>query len=436
MPCHPARARELLKKGRARVHKVFPFTIRLTDRELENSSVQPMLIKIDPGSKETGIALVREEKNKEHHALYFINLQHRGQQIRNALYKRRCLRRSRRSRNLRYRSPRFLNRRRAEGWLAPSLQHRADNILSWVSRLRKMAPVERISQELVKFDTQLIQNSKIEGIEYQQGELAGYELREYLLEKFGRKCIYCGADNVPLNIDHVIPKSKGGSNRASNLVLACVQCNQKKGSRSIEEFLKDKPEVLRQIKNQLKQPLKDAASVNATRWKLFNKLKSTDFPFEVGSGALTKFNRKKFGIPKAHWLDALCVGNVPSVTNWRNLNVLNIKCCGRGAYQRTRTDKYGFPRGICMRQKKVYGFSTGDMVKAIIPKGKKKGVYVGKVAVRKTGSFNLQTSGQTLQGISYRYCRLITHSDGYSYSWKSCPIPPRVETRGILGEVR
>ena len=241
MPCHPARARKLLKKGRARVHKVFPFTIRLTDRELENSSVQPMLIKIDPGSKETGIALVREEKNKEHHALYFINLQHRGQQIRNALHKRRCLRRSRRSRNLRYRSPRFLNRRRAEGWLAPSLQHRPDSILSWVSRLRKITPVERISQELVKFDTQLTQNSKIEGIEYQQGELTGYELREYLLEKFGRKCIYCGADNVPLNIDHVIPKSKGGSNRVSNLVLACVQCNQTKGSRSLEEFLKDKP---------------------------------------------------------------------------------------------------------------------------------------------------------------------------------------------------
>ena len=436
MPCHPARARKLLKKGRARTHKVFPFTIRLTDRELENSSVQPMLIKIDPGSKETGIALVREEKNKGHHALYFINLQHRGQQIRNALYKRRCLRRSRRSRNLRYRSARFLNRRNPKGWLAPSLQHRVDSILSWITRLHKIAPVERISQELVKFDIQLLQNSKIEEIEYQRGELAGYEVREYLLEKFSRKCAYCGAENVPLNIDHVIPKSKGGSNRVSNLVLACVQCNQMKGAKSIEDFLKDKPEVLQWVKGQLQEPLKDAASVNATRWKLFNKLKETGFPVELGTGAATKCNRHNFQVPKAHWLDALCVGNVPSVTNWRTLNVLSVKCCGRGAYQRTRTDKYGFPRGICMKQKKVHGFATGDMVKAIIPKGKKKGVHLGRVAVRQTGSFNLQTSHQTIQGISYRYCRLIAHSDGYSYNWNGCPIPPRVEIRGLVGEIR
>ncbi len=91
MPCHPARARKLLKKDGHGFIRFFPFTIRLTDRELENSSVQPMLIKIDPGSKETGIALVREEKTKSIMLLYFINLQHRGQQIRNALHKRRVV---------------------------------------------------------------------------------------------------------------------------------------------------------------------------------------------------------------------------------------------------------------------------------------------------------------------------------------------------------
>ena len=311
-----------------------------------------------------------------------------------------------------------------------------DTVLSWVNRLSSIAPVTGIAQELVKFDTQLMQDSDISGVGYQQGELAGFEVREYLLEKFGRKCAYCGVENVPLNIDHVIPRAKGGSDRVSNLVLACVKCNQKKGAKTVEEFLKGKPDALQRVKKQLKAPLKDAAFVNATRWKLFIELKTTELPVEIGSGGRTKYNRQNFHVPKEHWLDALCVGNVQGVANWEKLKVLSVNCCGRGAYQRTRTDKYGFPRGFCMRQKKVHGFASGDMVKAVVPKGKKKGTYFGKVAVRKTGSFNIQTTNNTVQGISYRYCRLITHSDGYSYGWESCPIPPRAEARGILGEIR
>ena len=246
-------------------------------------------------------------------------------------------------------------------------------MLSWVNRLSSIAPVTGIAQELVKFDTQLMQNSDISGVGYQQGELAGFEVREYLLEKFGRKCAYCGVENVPLNIDHVIPRAKGGSDRVSNLVLACVKCNQKKGAKTVEEFLKGKPDALQRVKKQLKAPLKDAAFVNATRWKLFIELKTTELPVEIGSGGRTKYNRQNFHVPKEHWLDALCVGNVQGVANWEKLKVLSVNCCGRGAYQRTRTDKYGFPRGFCMRQKKVHGFASGDMVKAVVPKGKKKG---------------------------------------------------------------
>ena len=75
-----------------------------------------------------------------------------------------------------------------------------------------------------------MQHPEIFGIEYQQGELAGYEVREYLLEKWGRKCTYCGKENIPLQIEHIIPKSKGSSNRISNLAIACEKCNQKKGN--------------------------------------------------------------------------------------------------------------------------------------------------------------------------------------------------------------
>ena len=124
--------------------------------------------------------------------------------------------------------------------------------------------------ELVKFDTQAMENAEISGVEYQQGTLLGYEVREYLLEKWDRKCTYCGKKDIPLEIEHIKARSNGGSDRVSNLCLACHECNQAKSNTDVCEFLKDKPEVLEHILKQAKTPLKDAASVNATsmsaRW--------------------------------------------------------------------------------------------------------------------------------------------------------------------------
>src|SRR5579884_3659300 len=126
------------------------------------------------------------------------------------------LRRSRRQRKTRYRPPRFLNRPKPKGWLAHSLSSRVANIMTWVQRLCRLAPVGAISYAPKKFDTQWLQNPEIEGIEYQQGTLYGYEVRQYLLEKWHRRCAYCGASNVPLRIEHTIPRSRGGSDRVSN----------------------------------------------------------------------------------------------------------------------------------------------------------------------------------------------------------------------------
>ena len=93
--------------------------------------------------------------------------------------------------------------------------------MTWVKRIAKFCPVAGISQELVRFDLQKLENPEISGIQYQQGELQGYEVREYLLEKWGRKCAYCEAENTQLEVEHIKPKSKGGSNRISNLTLSC-----------------------------------------------------------------------------------------------------------------------------------------------------------------------------------------------------------------------
>jgi 5-methylcytosine-specific restriction endonuclease McrA len=322
--------------------------------------------------------------------------------------------RRRRRGTLRYRAPRFLNRTRPAGWLAPSLQHRVDTTLAWVKRLQHWAPITAASTELVRFDMQALDNPEVTGIEYQQGTLFGYELREYLLEKWTRKCCYCDVQNVPLNIEHLVPRARGGSNRVSNLAIACVPCNIRKAAQPFDVFVKDKARLAR-ITAQVRRPLKDASAVNATRWALVNALRATGLPVETASGGRTKYNRSQLGIPKTHALDAVCVGEVSAVVAWRK-PTLQVKCTGRGSYQRTRRDRYGFPRGFLMRSKRVHGFGTGDHVQAEVPSGRKAGTHRGRVAVRATGSFNIQTYGQVVQGVAHRYCRVLQRADGYGYS--------------------
>lgn len=408
IPCKPVTARKLLTAGKAAVFRQYPFTIIL-EKEVAEEPNQTCQIKIDPGSKTTGIVLL-----KGNQVIWAAELSHRGQQIKKALESRRSLRRGRRGRKTRYRQPRFLNRTRPKGWLAPSLAHRVETTLTWVNRLSRYCAIGSIVQELVRFDLQKMQKPEISGVEYQQGELAGYEVREYLLNKWGRKCVYCTAENVPLQIEHIHPRSKGGSNRVSNLTLACEPCNQRKSSQDIRDFLSKKPSLLARILKQAKAPLKDAAAVNSTRWALFNRLKEMGLPVSTGSGGQTKFNRCRLYLSKAHWLDAACVGDVDTLEICTTQPLL-IRTSGHGRRQICRTDKYGFPKRYVPRFKFVKGFQTGDIVKADVPKGKKAGIHKGRVAVRSTGSFNISTASGLVQGINAKYCTVIHRKDGYGY---------------------
>lgn len=409
LPCHPGVARSLLKAGKAAIFRMYPFTIILKKAvEAQPESVQ---LKIDPGSVGTGMALVKDGV-----VLWAANLMHRGQAIKQALEQRKAIRRNRRNSKTRYRKARFLNRTRPKGWLAPSLQHRVDTTLTWVKRLIKYVPISGNSQELVKFDTQKLQNPEISGIEYQQGELLGYEVREYLLEKWQRKCTYCDKTEVPLQVEHIVPKVKGGSNRISNLCLSCEKCNQKKGTKDIQEFLKKKPELLKKIQATARITLKDAAAVNSTRWVLFNRLRQTTLPVQAEKGSQTKYNRMRFEFPKEHWIDAACLGNIDSLELATNQPLIII-ATGHGTRQKCRTDQYGFPARYVPQKKFVEGFQTGDIVKAVVTKGKKVGTYFGRVAVRSSGSFNIKTNGLLIQGISHKYCQLIHKKDGYAYSF-------------------
>jgi 5-methylcytosine-specific restriction endonuclease McrA len=426
--CHESTARKLLRQGKAAIFRMYPFTIVLKrevpEAELPGTNYR---IKIDYGSCHTGLAILKGEN-----VVWLGQVEHRTD-IKAKMDKRRGYRRRRRTANLRHRAPRFDNRTRPKGWLPPSLMSRVQNIETWVRRLSAVCPIGFISYENVKFDTQKLQDPNISGVEYQQGTLFGYEIRGYLSEKFGHKCCYCGVSEgsgVKFEVEHIVPKSRGGSNRISNLAWSCHDCNARKGNQTAEEF--GRPDV----QEQAKAPLRDAAMVTATRWKVYEVLKSFSLPVECGTGGMTAYNRKRLNVSKDHYYDAACVGvSTPDALYVKAHDVLMIAATGRGQHCRTNVNASGFPRGYLKRQKQFFGFQTGDIAKAVVPSGKKAGVYVGRVSCRVSGSFDIRGTSGRVQGINHKYFLALHRSDGYSYSRKEkAPFLPTTKVVGFLAQ--
>jgi 5-methylcytosine-specific restriction endonuclease McrA len=411
-PVHPGYARLLLRQQKAAVFRRYPFTIILKT-DVPRSEVQPLRVKLDPGSQTTGLAIVDDSSGE---VVFAAEIEHRGDAIKKALDQRRAVRRSRRQRKTRYRKPRFANRKRRVGWIAPSLESRIANVLTWVKRLIQACPIGTIGLELVKFDLQQMDRPEISGVEYQQGTLAGYEIRQYLLEKWNRACTYCGAQHVPLQVEHIQAKANGGTDRISNLCLACDSCNKAKDKKDVRVFLAHQPDLLVRILAQAKAPLKHAAAVNTTRWALYERLLTLGIPIECGSGGLTKFNRTVRALPKTHWIDAACVGkSTPQHLTIAGVIPLLITATGHGSRQKCNVNKIGFPCSKPKGAKKVKGYQTGDMVRAVVTTGTKQGIYVGRVLVRASGSFDIRTKQGRVQGISHRFCTPVHRCDGYSY---------------------
>jgi 5-methylcytosine-specific restriction endonuclease McrA len=414
-PCSAGKARRLLAEGKAAVYRRYPFTIIL-HRAVEKPEPQPLRFKVDPGAKTSGLALVNDQTGE---VVWVAELQHRGWQIKDALEKRKELRRGRRSRKTRYRPMRWGNRSRRTGWLPPSLMSRIYNIETWYQRLAQRSLITSVSIETNRFDMQKMENPEISGVEYQQGELHGYEVRGYLLEKFNRTCAYCNKTDVPMEIEHINPRSRGGSNRISNLTLSCRPCNQKKGNQTASEF--GHPEV----QAQAKKPLRSAVAVNMTRREIQRRFFDLELSVEVSTGGRTKYNRSVRNLPKTHWLDAVCVGqSTPSELKIDGVQPLLIKAMGRGQRQVCKTDEHGFRRkkndgsyAEAGRVKRVKGFQTGDMAKVNIPKGKYAGNYLTRItSIRKTGSFSIKPVGYPKPfATNYKYCQIVHHSDGYDY---------------------
>ena len=405
-----AKARILLKNRLAVVHKIYPFTIRLKD----NSAIlkdRNYTVKLDPGSKHTGVAIT----DNQDQAVMLAEIEHRGHIIKRNLDSRRAVRRSRRQRKTRYRPARFQNRTRPEGWLAPSIKSRADNVINFIKKYKKLLNINKVMIENIGFDVvQMSSNTKLWGNDYQQGNLYNKDLRDFIFSKTKGRCSYCGAKAE--EIDHVIARSNGGTNSAYNLVASCRSCNEKKSNLSLKEFGKLMNKDYSHLEP--KKLPKDAAIVQSARNYMVKEITKIVSDTTTHEAWITKYNRDQLGLPKQHYYDALSVGEIPSKFNFLTNKILIISAKGRGSRQMCRMDQFGFPRTSAKASKSVKGFQTGDIVKAIVPSGSKQGEYLGRVAVRSRGYFNIETKSGLAKDIGYKFCRLLQRNDGYSYNYK------------------
>ena len=347
-----AKARILLKNKLAVVVKAYPFTIRLRDNRC-GSQNRAYTVKLDPGSKTTGIAIIDNKGS----VVMLAELEYRGRIIKKNLDSRRAIRRSRRQRKTRYRASRFNNRTRPESWLAPSVKSRADNVINFIKKYKKLLNIAQIEIEKVSFDTaQMSSEIELYGVDYQQGPLYQNKLRDFIFSRSNGKCSYCGKQAQ--EIDHIVPRSKGGTDSVNNLTATCRSCNEKKSNLTLKAFGKLMNKDYSHLEP--KKLPKDAAIVQSARNYMVKEI--------------TKL------VPDTTTHDA-----------WRT--------------------KY---KG----SKSVKGFQTGDIVKAVVPSGLKRGEYFGRVIIKSSGYFKINTEDALIESIGYKYCRIVQRNDGYSYNYK------------------
>lgn len=411
-PCNTiseAYARRLLFKKQAVIHKRFPFTIRLKNDNAVSKD-RAYTVKIDPGSRTTGVS-VTDDKDS---VVMLAEIEHRGHLIKKKLDQRRIVRRNRRNRKTRYRPARFLNRTKPKGWLAPSVKSRADNVINFIKKYKKLINIDKVMVENVSFDVaQMTADTNLIGTDYQQGPLYQNKLRSFIFSRSNGKCVYCGAKAT--EIDHIIPRAKGGTNSIYNLVASCRSCNEKKSNLTLKAFGKKMNKDYSHLKP--KKLPKDAAIVQSARNYMVREITKLVPDTKIYDSWLTKYNRDELGLPKEHYYDALSIG---SLQDYKFLTdkILVISAKGRGSRQMCRMNKYGFPQTFTKTSKTARGFQTGDIVKAVVPTGSKRGEYLGKVAIRSRGCFNIETKKGLVKDIWYKYCHLIQRGDGYSYNQK------------------
>ena len=379
MPCHPAKARILLKQGRAKVVQRTPFTIQL----LFGSSgyKQPITLGVRPGYSRVALSAVTE--NRE---LYAAEVELRSD-IARLLAERRQYRRFRRYRKTRYRKPRFLNRRRPEGWLPPSIQHRLDSHIKAVRKVTQILPVTEIRVQVAAFDIQKIKNPDISGEEYQNGEQAGFwNVREYVLYRDNHTCQICkgrSRDSV-LEVHHIIPRPEG-TDRPDNLITLCQTCHRKLHAGKLKVELK------------AGEGFKPESFMSTIRWKLVEKLKNITENVSITYGYITKQRRSELGLPKTSLNDAFVIaGGSKQKRSSVYYFIKQVRKCNRKLFKGIRSHIRN------TAERFIKGFQRFDKVRY-------RGVECFIAGRRKTGYFSLKKLDGTVvsNSASYRELKLL-----------------------------
>ena len=306
--------RRLLKSNKAKVVRKCPFTIQLLYES--TTCTQEITLGVDSGSKHIGISATTKNK-----VLFEADVELRNDIVDN-ISTRRQFRRTRRNKKTRYRKARFDNRRRKDGWLAPSVQNKVDTHLTVIRKVYEILPVSKIIVEVASFDIQKIKNPDISGTDYQQGEQSDFwNIREYVLFRDGHVCQCCkgkSKDKI-LNVHHIESRKTGG-NAPSNLITLCETCHTGYHKGTVK------------LSNTIKRGMtfRDATFMGIMRWAFYNKLKETYPNVSLTYGYITKNTRIENGLPKDHYIDARCIsGNPNAISSGEVFYYKKVRCHNR-----------------------------------------------------------------------------------------------------------
>ena len=290
MPCSCRKARLLLKQNKAKIVGYKPFTIQLNYATGE--ARQEVVVGADEGARHVGIAIVSQGKVL---AKGEVELR---QDVHSLLVTRAQYRRGRRFRKTRYRKARFLNRRKSEGWLPPSIRAKLDANFAWIDKFCSLVPNPKLRIEVGKFDIAKMINPDIQGVDYQHGQNYGYyDVRYFVFARDEYTCQVCKKKNKVLHTHHIIYRSEGGTDRADNLITVCADCHTSANHKPGGIFWKWMKEY-KKVK-QYKEP----TFMNILRIRTFKKYPNA----EIIYGSETSPRRKELGLEKTHYNDAIAI---------------------------------------------------------------------------------------------------------------------------------